>query len=149
MKKKYFQEKTTEDVTSSTTTSWVWFDNMNQILEGTTKADGTPNGLDQGYAHAESSQAPTIEEDLPDDDTSPSQAGSAPPQSPPSTISAFGISTDTSSMGTRDNIAIESPHTHATNLPGVSGKLVRNKRQRLSGDMAFAFKKLIESLEKI
>ncbi len=45
MKKKYFQEKTTKGVTSFATTSWVWFDQMNQILEGTTKADGTPNGL--------------------------------------------------------------------------------------------------------
>jgi hypothetical protein len=57
---------------------------MNQILEDTAKVDGTPNGLDQGYAHVGSSQAPTIE-----DDTNPSQARSAPPQSPPSTIPTF------------------------------------------------------------
>ncbi len=49
---------------------------MNQILEGTTKVDGTPNGLDQGYVHVGSSQAPHIEEDLPNDDTGPSQAKS-------------------------------------------------------------------------
>jgi hypothetical protein len=48
MKKKYFQEKIAEGVAGSATTSWVWFDRMNQILEGTTKEDGTPNGLDQG-----------------------------------------------------------------------------------------------------
>jgi len=35
--------------------------------------DGTPNGLDQGYVHVGSSQAPHIEEDLPNDDTCPSQ----------------------------------------------------------------------------
>jgi hypothetical protein len=52
MKKKYFQEKTTKGVTCSATTSCVWFNRMKQILEGATKADGTPNGLDQGYAHA-------------------------------------------------------------------------------------------------
>jgi hypothetical protein len=46
MKKKYFQEKTLEGVTGSATTSWVWFNQMNQILEGTTKANGTPNELD-------------------------------------------------------------------------------------------------------
>jgi hypothetical protein len=45
---------------------------MNQILKGTTKANGTPNGHDQGYAHVESSQARTIEEDLPNDDIGPS-----------------------------------------------------------------------------
>jgi hypothetical protein len=33
MKKKYFQEKTAQDVTCSTTTSWVWFHKMNQNLE--------------------------------------------------------------------------------------------------------------------
>jgi hypothetical protein len=33
MKKKYFQEKTTQGVTCSTTTSWVWFHKMNQNLE--------------------------------------------------------------------------------------------------------------------
>ncbi len=79
MKKKYFQEKTTKGVTSFATTSWVWFNRMNQILEGTTKANGTPNGLDQGYAHVGSFQAPNIEEDLLDDDTGPSQGGSVPP----------------------------------------------------------------------
>ncbi len=52
---------------------------MNQILEGTTKVDGTPNGLDQGYAHVGSSQAPNIEKDSLDDDTRPSQGGSVPP----------------------------------------------------------------------
>jgi hypothetical protein len=62
MKKNYFQKKIAKGVTGSATTSWVWFDKMNQILKGTTKANGTPNGLDQGYAHVESSQAPTIEE---------------------------------------------------------------------------------------
>jgi len=46
MKKKYFQEKTTQGVIGSATISWVWFDRMNQNLEGTTKVDGTPNGLD-------------------------------------------------------------------------------------------------------
>jgi hypothetical protein len=59
---------------------------MNQILEGKANANGTPNELDQGYVHAGSSQAPTIEEHLPNDDTGPSQARNAPPQSPPSTI---------------------------------------------------------------
>jgi hypothetical protein len=80
MKKKYFQEKIVEGVISSATTSWVWFNRMNQILEGTTKANGTLNGLDKGYAHVGSSQAPNIEEGLLYDDTCPSQAGSAPPQ---------------------------------------------------------------------
>jgi hypothetical protein len=55
MKKKYFQEKTLESVIGSTTISCVWFNRMNQILEGTTKANGTPNGIDQGYAHVGSS----------------------------------------------------------------------------------------------
>jgi hypothetical protein len=55
MKKKYFQEKIVEGVTSSATTSWVCFNRMNQILEGTTKVNGTLNGLDQGYAHVGSS----------------------------------------------------------------------------------------------
>jgi hypothetical protein len=45
MKKKYFQEKI-GSVTSFATTSWVWFNRMNQILGGTSKANGTPNGLD-------------------------------------------------------------------------------------------------------
>jgi hypothetical protein len=49
---------------------------MNQIFEGTTKVDGTPNGLDQGYVHVGSSQAPNIEKDLPNDNTNPSQARS-------------------------------------------------------------------------
>jgi hypothetical protein len=44
-------------------------------------------------------------------------------------------------MGTQGNTATESPHTHVTILPGVSNKAVGNKRHRLSGDMAFAFKK--------
>jgi hypothetical protein len=79
MKKKYFQEKTTKCVTCSATTSWVWFNRMKQILEGTTKVDGTPNGLDQGYVHVGSSQAPNIEDNLLDDDTSPSQGGSVLP----------------------------------------------------------------------
>jgi hypothetical protein len=79
MKKKYFQEKTTKGVTCSATTSWVWFNRMKQILEGTRKADGTPNGLDQGYAHARSSQALNIEEDLLDDDIGPSQGGNVLP----------------------------------------------------------------------
>jgi hypothetical protein len=52
-------------------------------------------------------------------------------------------------MGTRDNITIESRHTCATNLFGVSNKVVGNKKHRLSGDMAFVFKKLAESLGKI
>jgi hypothetical protein len=149
MKKKYFQEKTPQGVTGFATTSWVWFNQMNQILEGTTKANGTHNGLDQGYVHVGSSQAPNIEEDLPNDDTSPSQAGSAPPQSPPSAIPRFGTFADTSSMGTRGNTAIESLHTCVANLPSVSGKVVGNKRQRLSGDMEPTFKKLIESSKKI
>jgi hypothetical protein len=52
---KYFQKKIAKGVIGSTTTSWVWFNRMNQILEGIAKADGTPNGLDQGYAHVRSS----------------------------------------------------------------------------------------------
>jgi hypothetical protein len=51
-------------------------------------------------------------------------------------------------MGTQGNITIESPHTHVTNLPSVSSKVVRNKICKLSGDMAFAFK-LIESSKKL
>jgi hypothetical protein len=39
------------------------------------KGNGTPNGLDQDYVHVESSQTPTIEKDLPNDDTGPSQIG--------------------------------------------------------------------------
>jgi hypothetical protein len=143
MKKKYFQEKTTKGVIGFATTSWVWFNKMNQILEGTTKVDGTPNGLEQGYVHAGSYQAPNIEKNLRDDDI-----GSAPPQSPPSTILAFGTYVDTSSMGTRGNIAIELPHTR-TNLPCVSSKVLGNKKCRLSGDMASAFKKFTESSKKL
>ncbi len=45
MKKKYFQKKIVEGVTSSITTSWIWFDRMNQILEGATKVDDTPMDL--------------------------------------------------------------------------------------------------------
>jgi hypothetical protein len=41
-------------------------------LEGTTKANGTPSGLDHGYAHVESSQVLNIEKDLPNDDKGPS-----------------------------------------------------------------------------
>jgi hypothetical protein len=37
-------------------------------LEGNAKVNDTPNELDQGYAHARSSQAPNIEEELPDED---------------------------------------------------------------------------------
>jgi hypothetical protein len=99
MKKKYFQEKTTEGVIGSATTSWVWFNRINQILEGIVKVNGTPNELDQGYAHARSSQASNIEEELLDKDIGPSQARSVPPQSPPSTIPAFGIFVNTSSNG--------------------------------------------------
>ncbi len=46
MKKNYFQKKTIKGVIGSATTSWVGFNRINQILEGTTKVDGTPNGLD-------------------------------------------------------------------------------------------------------
>jgi len=99
IKKKYFQEKIVEVVTRFATTSWVWFNRMNQILEGTTKEDGTLNGIDQDYAHVGSSQAPNIEEGLPNDNIGLSQVGNVPPQFPPSTILAFGTSTDTSSMG--------------------------------------------------
>jgi len=60
MKNIYFQEKTLKSLTSFATISRVWFNRMNQILEGTTKVDGTPNGLNQGYAHARFSQAPNI-----------------------------------------------------------------------------------------
>jgi len=47
---------------------------MSQILESKAKANGTPNRLEQGYVHVGSSQAPNIEEDLPNDDI-----GCAPP----------------------------------------------------------------------
>ncbi len=127
MKKKYFQEKIVKGVTGFATTSWVWFNRMNQILEGTTKVDGTPNGLDQDYVHARSSQAPNIEEDLPCDDIGPSQVGSVLPQSPPSTILVIGIFANTSNMDTRGDTSTKSPHTHATNLLNVSGKNVGNK----------------------
>ncbi len=60
MKKTYFQGKIIEGVKGFTTSSWVWFTRMNQILEGTTKANGTLNGLDRGYAHVGSSQASNI-----------------------------------------------------------------------------------------
>ncbi|CAM6006953.1 unnamed protein product [Sphagnum balticum] len=100
---------------------------MNQILEGIAKANGTPNELDQGYVHARSSQAPTIEEHLPSDDTGPSQARNAPPQSPPSTILAFGTSIDTSNMGTQDNSTTELPHTLAANLLVFMAKLWETK----------------------
>jgi hypothetical protein len=42
---------------------------MNQIIEGTTKANDKPNN--HGYAHVESSQAPIIKEHLQDDDAIP------------------------------------------------------------------------------
>jgi hypothetical protein len=113
-------------------------------LEGTAKANGISNRLEQGYVHVGSSQAPNIEEDLPNDDI-----GHAPPRSPPSIILAFGTFVYTSNMGTRGNIAIESTHTRATNLLGVSNKAMGNKRHRLNGDMASTFKKLIESSKKI
>jgi hypothetical protein len=58
MKNIYFQEKTLKNVTSFATISRVWFNRMNQILEGTTKVDGTPNRLNHGYVHARFSQAP-------------------------------------------------------------------------------------------
>jgi len=44
--KNKIQKKATKGVTGATTASWVWFLKMNQILEGTTKADGRPSGLD-------------------------------------------------------------------------------------------------------
>jgi hypothetical protein len=75
------------------------------------------------------------------DDTCPSQAGSAPPQSPPSSMPTFGIFANTSSMNTWGNTATKLPHTHAANLPGVSGKAVGNKRCRLSGDRNKSWKK--------
>jgi hypothetical protein len=40
-------------------------------------------------------------------------------------------------------------HTRATNLLSVFNKAMGNKRHRLSGDMAFAFKKLTKSSKKI
>jgi hypothetical protein len=52
-------------------------------------------------------------------------------------------------MGTQGNTTTESPHTRVANLPSVFGKVMGNKRCKLNGDMAFTFKKLIESLEKI
>jgi hypothetical protein len=119
---------------------------MNQVLEGISKGNGTPNELDRGYAR--SSQAPNIKEDLLDNNTCLSQARSVPPQSPPSIIPAFGTSTNTSNMGTWSNTTIDSPHTHVAILPDVFGKVVGNKRYRLSGDMASTFKKLTKFLEK-
>jgi len=145
MKKKYFQKKIIEGVKGSATTSWIWFDKMNQILDGATKVDDTSNGLDHDYVHPGSSQALTIEKYLPNDDIGLSQVGNAPPQNPPSIIPTFGTYVDTSSMGIRGNIAIELPHTHAKKFLGVFGKDVGNKRCGMSGDMASTFKKLIES----
>jgi hypothetical protein len=55
------------------------------------RQNSTPNELDNGYVHAGSSQAPTIEKDLPNDGTGPSQAMNAPLQSPPSTILALAL----------------------------------------------------------
>jgi hypothetical protein len=40
----YLQEKPMKGVASATTTSWVWFDRMDQILESMTKIVGTPKG---------------------------------------------------------------------------------------------------------
>jgi hypothetical protein len=145
MNKNYFQKNIVEGVTSSTTISWIWFYRMNQILEGATKVDDTPNGLDQGYVHVGSFQAPTIEKYLPNDDIGPSQVGSAPTQNPTSIIPAFGIVANAFSTGIRGNTTTKSLHTYATNLVGVFGKVVGNKRRRLNGDMASTFKKLIES----
>ncbi len=121
---------------------------MNQILEGTTKVDGTPNGFDQGYAHVGSSQTSNIEKELLDDDAGPSQVGSAPPQYLPSTILAFGTFANTSNMGTWGNIVTKLPQTCAANLLCVSSKVVKNKWHRLSGEMAIIFKKLTESSKK-
>jgi len=50
---------------------------------------------------------------------------------------------------TQSNTSTELLHTCAINLPGVSSKVVGNKKRKLSGDMTSTFKKLIESLEKI
>jgi hypothetical protein len=52
-------------------------------------------------------------------------------------------------MNSQGNTTTESPHTCATNLLGVFGKVVGNKKHKLNGDMEFAFKKLIESSKKI
>ncbi len=93
-------------------------------------------------------QAPNIEEDLLDDDIGPSKAWSAPPQSPLSTIFAFGTFVDTSNMGTWANTTIESPHPCATNLC-VFEKVVGNKWRILNGDMASTFKKLTKSSKKL
>jgi hypothetical protein len=49
-------------------------------------------------------------------------------------------------MGTQGNTTTESPHTRVANLPSVFGKVMGNKRCRLSVDMASAF---IESSKKI
>jgi hypothetical protein len=95
MKKKYFQKKIIEGVIGSATTSWIWFDKMNQILEGKTKVDDTSNGLDHDYVHPGSSQALTIEKYLPNDDIGLSQVGNAPPQNSPSIIPTFGTYADT------------------------------------------------------
>ncbi len=45
MKKKN-QKKAMKGVIGVTTASWVWFPKINQILEGTTKADAKPSGID-------------------------------------------------------------------------------------------------------
>jgi hypothetical protein len=55
---------------------------------------------------------------------------------------------NTSSMGTWGNTATKSSHKCVVNLLGVSGKVVGNKRRRLSGDMASTFKKLTKSSKK-
>ncbi len=79
MKKKYFQEKTMKRCYRF----YNYFMGLVQQDEpnfgGHKKVDGTPNGLDQGYVHAESSQALNIEKDFLDDDIGPSQGGSVRP----------------------------------------------------------------------
>jgi len=42
----YLQEKPMKGVASATTTSWVCFERMDQILESMTKIDGKPKGFD-------------------------------------------------------------------------------------------------------
>jgi hypothetical protein len=62
-KKKHFEKKAMViSVISATTISWIQFDMMNQIIEGTTKANDTPNN--HGYGHVESFQPPIIKEHL-------------------------------------------------------------------------------------
>jgi hypothetical protein len=46
-------------------------------------------------------------------------------------------------------VILQLSYTCATNLFGVSGKALGNKRCKLSGDMEFDFKKLTKFLEKI